>query len=118
MNKHNVDNIRNVLKTAIRLEAKGNRKDTEHFLKQVKDNVQALIEQNQNAALAEGLAHMVTGKPSELAPTKSLYIAAHGQKAWDKIKREGKAPRRFRWIEGLVAGPANFTGNARTRKAS
>lgn len=99
MNKANVNKIRSVLTTAVRLEAKGNRQDTDHFLKQVKANVQALIDQNRQAAISEGLARIDLSDPRELAPTKSLYIEAHGQEAWDKIKRIGKASELFRWNE-------------------
>tara|TARA_R100001443_G_C3340522_1_gene174351 strand:- start:393 stop:716 length:324 start_codon:yes stop_codon:yes gene_type:complete len=97
MNKANVNKIRSVLTTAIRVEAKGNRQDTDHFLKQVKENVEALIKQNRQDAITEGLARIDLGEPKELAPTKALYIEAHGQKAWDKIKRIGKASELFRW---------------------
>ena len=74
MNKANINKIRSVLTTAIRVEAKGNRQDADHFLKQVKKNVEALIEQNRLDALAEGLARIDLSEPKELAPTKAIYI--------------------------------------------
>jgi hypothetical protein len=40
---------------------------------------------------------MVVGKPRELAPTRDMYIKAHGLDAFNQIKRSGKAPETFTW---------------------
>ncbi len=37
--------------------------------------------------------------PKELAPTKDMYIQLHGPEAFDKVKREGKAPTELVWFK-------------------
>ena len=50
-----------------------------------------------DAAITLGLARMGVGKPRELAPTRDMYIKAHGLDAFNQIKRSGKAPETFTW---------------------
>lgn len=57
------------------------------------------IEAKKKEALDLGYAEIVIGTPSQLAPTSKMYIELHGQEAFDAVKRIGKAPETFTWID-------------------
>tara|TARA_B100000902_G_C27178798_1_gene847815 strand:+ start:83 stop:400 length:318 start_codon:yes stop_codon:yes gene_type:complete len=77
--------------TTIRDEVEGYEKEIEVL--------KGLIEQSKTKALDLGYAEIVIGTPSQLAPTSKMYIELHGQEAFDKVKRIGKAPEKFTWID-------------------
>tara|TARA_R110000803_G_scaffold192650_1_gene255549 strand:- start:1174 stop:1512 length:339 start_codon:yes stop_codon:yes gene_type:complete len=60
--------------------------------------IQGWIADRRATAIKLDFAEMVvTGKPSQLAPTMKMYIELHGQEAFDAVKRLGKAPEKFTW---------------------
>ena len=61
--------------------------------------IRGQIEDKKKEALDLGYAEIVIGTPSQLAPTSKMYIELHGQKAFDAVKRIGKAPEKFTWID-------------------
>ena len=61
--------------------------------------IKGQIEAKKKEALDLGYAEIVIGTPSQLAPTSKMYIDLHGQEAFDAVKRIGKAPEKFVWID-------------------
>ena len=61
--------------------------------------IKGQIEQKKKEAIKLGYAEIVIGTPSQLAPTSKMYIELHGQEAFDQVKRKGKAPEKFTWID-------------------
>lgn len=61
--------------------------------------IRGQIEDKKKEALDLGYAEIVIGTPSQLAPTSKMYIELHGQEAFDAVKRIGKAPEKFTWID-------------------
>ena len=76
----------------------GLRGEIENMEKEIEAK-QYKIKEKKQEAIDMGLACIVIGKPSQLAPTSKMYIELHGQEAFDKVKRLGKAPERFEWIK-------------------
>ena len=76
----------------------GLRGEIENMEKEI-EAIQYKIKEKKQEAVDMGLAKIVIGKPSQLAPTSKMYIELHGQEAFDKVKRLGKAPERFEWIK-------------------
>tara|TARA_Y100001938_G_scaffold116163_1_gene159979 strand:+ start:354 stop:647 length:294 start_codon:yes stop_codon:yes gene_type:complete len=76
----------------------GLRGEIENMEKEI-EAIQYKIKEKKQEAIDMGLAKIVIGKPSQLAPTSKMYIELHGQEAFDKVKRLGKAPERFEWIK-------------------
>ena len=61
--------------------------------------IKGQIEAKKKEAIDLGYACITVGKPSQLAPTAKMYIELHGQEAFDAVKRKGKAPEKFVWID-------------------
>ena len=61
--------------------------------------IKGQIEEKRKEAIKLGYAEIVVGTPSQLAPTSKMYIELHGQEAFDQVKRIGKAPEKFTWID-------------------
>jgi len=76
----------------------GLRGEIENMEKEI-EAIQYKIKEKKQKAVDMGLAKIVIGKPSQLAPTSKMYIELHGQEAFDAVKRLGKAPERFEWIK-------------------
>ena len=76
----------------------GLRGEIENMEKEI-EAIQYKIKEKKQEAIHMGLAKIVIGKPSQLAPTSKMYIELHGQEAFDAVKRLGKAPERFEWIK-------------------
>jgi|TARA_R100001510_G_scaffold41651_1_gene38026 nitrogen fixation protein FixH len=76
----------------------GLRGEIENMEKEI-EAIQYKIKEKKQEAVDMGLAKIVIGKPSQLAPTSKMYIELHGQEAFDAVKRLGKAPERFEWIK-------------------
>lgn len=77
--------------TTIRDEVEGLEKEIEV--------IKGQIEGKRKEAIKLGYAEIVIGTPSQLAPTSKMYIELHGQEAFDQVKRIGKAPEKFTWID-------------------
>jgi hypothetical protein len=73
------------------------RAEVEDMEKEI-DSIRARINERKKVAIELGLATISIGKAPELSPTGKMYIELHGQEAFDKVKRIGKAPERFTWI--------------------
>jgi len=71
------------------------------ILEHIVGNAKASIAALQSMAIEEGLAAKRVDpnfKPSELAPTKEMYIELHGQSAFDAVKRLSQPQPKFTWI--------------------
>ena len=71
------------------------------ILDQIKKTCETKITAMRELAIQEGLAAKRIDpnfKPSELAPTKEMYIELHGQAAFDKVKRLSQPQPKFTWI--------------------
>ena len=69
------------------------------MLKEMQEDIKALVMATKEMACDDGLAEMVTGKQPELAPTQSMFIELYGQEEFDRVKRLGKAKETFTWIK-------------------
>ena len=69
------------------------------MLKEMQEDIKALVMSTKEMACDDGLAEMVTGKQPELAPTQSMFIELYGQEEFDRVKRLGKAKETFTWIK-------------------
>jgi len=70
-------------------------------LEELKRACEVKIRVSQQLAIEEGYAAKRVDpnfKPSELAPTKDMYIELHGQAAFDKVKRLSQPQPKFTWI--------------------
>ena len=67
------------------------------MLKEMQEDIKALVMSTKEMACDDGLAEMVTGKQPELAPTQSMFIELYGQEEFDRVKRLGKAKQTFTW---------------------
>ena len=83
------------------------------LIDQAMENLKTLKAARQEIAREEGFAIMFTDtqnfEPSELAPTKPMYIELHGQEAFDKVKRYSKPRPVFTWIRDI--DPDHFNMN-------
>ena len=71
------------------------------ILERIMGSAKASIAALEHMAIEEGLAAKRVDpnfKPSELAPTKDMYIELHGQAAFDKVKRLSQPQPKFTWI--------------------
>ena len=71
------------------------------ILEKIKKACEVKIRASQTLAIEEGYAVKRVDpnfKPSELAPTKEMYIELHGQAAFDKVKRLSQPQPKFTWI--------------------
>ena len=75
------------------------------LIDQAMENLKVLKTSREELAIDQGFAVMYTDvenfKPSELAPTKTMYIELHGQEAFDKVKRNSKPRPHFTWVKDL-----------------
>jgi superfamily II RNA helicase len=67
------------------------------MLKEMQEDIKALVMATKEMACDDGLAEMVTGKQPELSPTRALFIELYGQEEFDRVKRLGKAKETFTW---------------------
>ena len=67
------------------------------MLKEMQEDIKALVQATREMAIDDGLAEMVTGKQPELSPTRALFIDLYGQEEFDRVKRLGKAKETFTW---------------------
>ena len=67
------------------------------MLKEMQEDIKALVQATREMAIDDGLAEMVTGKQPELSPTSSMFIELYGQEEFDRVKRLGKAKETFTW---------------------
>ena len=67
------------------------------MLKEMQEDIKALVMATKEMACDDGLAEMVTGKQPELSPTSSMFIELYGQEEFDRVKRLGKAKETFTW---------------------
>jgi len=67
------------------------------MLKEMQEDIKALVASTKEMACDDGLAEMVTGKQPELSPTRALFIDLYGQEEFDRVKRLGKAKETFTW---------------------
>ena len=67
------------------------------MLKEMQEDIKALVMATKEMAIDDGLAEMVTGKQPELSPTSSMFIELYGQEEFDRVKRLGKAKETFTW---------------------
>ena len=74
------------------------RKEIEGLEREI-EVIRGQIEAKKDEAIKLGYAEIVIGTPSQLAPTSKMYIELHGQEAFDAVKRIGKAPEKFTWID-------------------
>ena len=67
------------------------------MLKEMQEDIKALVMSTKEMACDDGFAEMVTGKIPELAPTKPMFIELYGQEEFDRVKRPGVAKQTFTW---------------------
>tara|TARA_R100000995_G_C3391667_1_gene80774 strand:+ start:226 stop:519 length:294 start_codon:yes stop_codon:yes gene_type:complete len=67
------------------------------MLKEMQEDIKALVMATKEMACDDGYAEMVTGKQPELSPTRALFIELYGQEEFDRVKRLGKAKETFTW---------------------
>jgi superfamily II RNA helicase len=67
------------------------------MLKEMQEDIKALVQATREMAIEDGYAEMVTGKQPELSPTRALFIELYGQEEFDRVKRLGKAKETFTW---------------------
>ena len=67
------------------------------MLKEMQEDIKALVQATREMACDDGYAEMVTGKQPELSPTRALFIDLYGQEEFDRVKRLGKAKQTFTW---------------------
>ena len=67
------------------------------MLKEMQEDIKALVQATREMACDDGYAEMVTGKQPELSPTRALFIELYGQEEFDRVKRLGKAKETFTW---------------------
>ncbi len=83
------------------------------IIEQAMENLKILKTSREEIAKEEGFAIMFTDtenfKPSELAPTKPMYIKLHGQEAFDQVKRNSKPRPVFTWVRDI--DPDHFNMN-------
>ena len=101
------------------IESESDGKDFETDLKselslidEAMENLKTLQKSRQKIAKEEGFAIMFTDtknfEPSELAPTKPMYIELHGQEAFDKVKRYSKPRPVFTWVSDIDPNDINM----------
>tara|TARA_Y100001938_G_scaffold141720_1_gene211915 strand:- start:572 stop:937 length:366 start_codon:yes stop_codon:yes gene_type:complete len=82
------------------------------LIDQAMENLKTLKTARQEIAKEEGFAIMFTDtqnfEPSELAPTKPMYIELHGQEAFDKVKRYSKPRPVFTWVSDIDPNDINM----------
>jgi hypothetical protein len=94
------------------IEAESNGEDFEtdlrselSLIEQAMENLKILKTSRQEMAKEEGFAVMFADtenfEPSELAPTKPMYIKLHGQEAFDQVKRNSKPRPVFTWLRDI-----------------
>ena len=110
------------------IESESDGKDFETDLKselslidEAMENLKTLQKSRQKIAKEEGFAIMFTDtknfEPSELAPTKPMYIELHGQEAFDKVKRYSKPRPVFTWVSDIDPNDINMDDLVATLKA-
>ena len=67
------------------------------MLKEMQEDIKALVQATREMACDDGYAERVTGKQPELSPTRALFIELYGQEEFDRVKRLGKAKETFTW---------------------
>jgi len=83
------------------------------IIEQAMENLKILKTSREEIAKEQGFAVMFTDtenfNPSELAPTKPMYIKLHGQEAFDQVKRNSKPRPVFTWVRDI--DPDHFNMN-------
>ena len=83
------------------------------IIEQAMENLKILKTSREEIAKEQGFAIMFADtenfKPSELAPTKPMYIKLHGQEAFDQVKRNSKPRPVFTWVRDI--DPDHFNMN-------
>jgi len=83
------------------------------IIEQAMENLKILKTSREEIAKEQGFAIMFADtenfNPSELAPTKPMYIKLHGQEAFDQVKRNSKPRPVFTWVRDI--DPDHFNMN-------